>query len=78
MIYIAGPASLGMLITPISMGFITKIIAGFGKEAVASFGVASRIEMFVLMVISSLGSVLIIFIGQNISKQKIQSLFFNH
>jgi putative MATE family efflux protein len=74
-IYIAGPASLGMLITPISIGFITKIIAGFGKEAVAAFGVASRIEMFALMVIASLGSVLIIFIGQNISKQKFKRIF---
>jgi len=73
--YIAAPASLGMLITPISIGFITKIIAGFGKEAVAAFGVASRVEMFVLMVIGSLGSVLIIFIGQNISKQKFQRIF---
>jgi len=74
-IYIAGPASLGMLITPISIGLITKIIAGFGQEAVASFGVASRIEMFVLMVIGSLGSVLIIFIGQNSSKQKFNRIF---
>jgi len=64
-----------MLITPISIAFITKIIAGFGKEAVASFGVASRIEMFLLMVIASLGSVLIIFIGQNISKQKFKRIF---
>lgn len=69
-LYIAGPATLSMLITPISIGVITKIIAGFGKEAVAGFGVASRIEMFALMIIAALGSVLIIFIGQNISKQK--------
>ncbi len=69
-LYIAGPASLAMLITPISIGLITKIIAGFGKEAVAAFGVTSRIEMFALMVIGSLGSVLIIFIGQNSSKLK--------
>lgn len=73
-LYIAGPASLAMLITPVSIGVITKIIAGFGKESVAAFGVASRVEMFVLMVIASLGSVLIIFIGQNISKQKYQRI----
>lgn len=73
--YIAAPAALGMLVTPISIGFITKIIAGFGKEAVAAFGVASRIEMFALMVISSLGSVLIIFIGQNFSKLKFKRIF---
>ncbi len=78
--YIAIPASIGLLITPVSIGLITKIIAGFGKEAVAAFGVASRVEMFVLMVIGSLGSVMIIFMGQNISKQKFQRIFtaLNH
>ncbi len=74
-LHIAAPATIGMLITPISIGFITKIIADFGKEVVAAFGVASRIEMFILMVISSLGSVLIIFIGQNISKNKFDRIF---
>lgn len=74
-IYIAGPAALGMLITPISIGLITRIIAGFGEEAVAAFGIASRVEMFVLMVIASLGSVMIIFIGQNISKHKFFRIF---
>ncbi len=69
-LHIAGPASLTMLITPVSIGFVTKILAGFGTEAVAAFGVGSRVEMFVLMVVMSLGSVLIIFVGQNISKQK--------
>ena len=69
-LYIAVPASLTMLITPISVGLITRILSGFGKEAVAAFGVASRIEMFALMVIMALGSVLIIFVGQNFSKHK--------
>ena len=69
-LYIAGPASLTLLITPISIGVITKLLAGFGEHAVAAFGVASRIEMFVLMVIVSLGSVLIIFVGQNFSKHR--------
>lgn len=73
-LYIAVPASLSMLITPVSVGIITKILAGFGKEAVAAFGVASRIEMFALMVMMSLGSVLIIFVGQNFSKQKFQRI----
>jgi len=74
-IFIAGPASLAMLITPISIGFITRILSGYGKEAVAAFGIASRVEMLALMVIASLGSVLIIFIGQNFSKQKFGRVF---
>ncbi|MBW6480754.1 MAG: MATE family efflux transporter [Bacteroidales bacterium] len=75
LMHIAIPASLSALITPISIGLITRLISGFGKEAVAAFGVASRVEMFALLVISSLGSVLIIFIGQNVSKQKFQRIF---
>lgn len=69
-LYVALPASLALLITPVSTGLITRILASFGKEAVAAFGVASRIEMFVLMMIAALGSVLIIFVGQNISSYK--------
>lgn len=74
-VYIAGPAALSMLITPISVGLITRILAGFGKEAVAAFGVASRIEMFAMMVMMALGSVLIIFVGQNLSKQMFKRIF---
>lgn len=74
-LYVAIPASLTLLITPLSLGIITRIIAGFGEEAVAAFGVASRVEMFVLMVVMSLGSVLIIFVGQNLSKLKFQRIF---
>ncbi|MCK5822451.1 MAG: MATE family efflux transporter, partial [Bacteroidales bacterium] len=74
-LYIAFPLTLSMLITPISIGFITKIISTFGNNAVAAFGVASRIEMFALMMIPPLGSVLIIFIGQNFSKHKFSRIF---
>ncbi len=68
--YIGGPASLTMLITPLSVGFVTRILATHGKEAVAAFGVASRIEMFALLVIGALGFVIIIFVGQNLSKHQ--------
>lgn len=74
-LHVAGPASLALLITPISLGLVTRIVAGFGKEAVAAFGVASRIETFALMMISALGSVLIIFMGQNISQKKFSRIF---
>ncbi|MDZ7796127.1 MAG: MATE family efflux transporter [Candidatus Marinimicrobia bacterium] len=74
-LYIGGPAALSLLITPVSIGVVTRIISDFGKEAVAGFGVASRIEMFALMVINALGSVLIIFIGQNYSKLKFPRMY---
>jgi len=73
-LHIAGPATLTMLIVPVSVGVITKILAGFGKEAVAAFGVATRVEMFALMLIMALGSVLVIYVGQNLSKHKYQRI----
>ena len=73
--YIAGPATLGLLITPLSLAVITKIVSSYGAEAVAAFGVASRVEMFALMVISALGSVMIIFIGQNLSRNAFPRIF---
>jgi putative MATE family efflux protein len=69
-LYIAAPATLGLLITPLSLAVITRIVSAFGKEAMAAFGVASRVEMFGLMTVSSLSSVMIIFIGQNYSSHQ--------
>jgi putative MATE family efflux protein len=74
LLYIAGPASLTMLIIPSSIGLITKMLAGFGEEAVAAFGVASRVEMFGMMLIMALSSVLIIFVGQNLSKHMFERI----
>ena len=64
-LYIAGPAAISLLIAPISIGFITRIIAEFGKEAVAAFGIILRLEMFALLIIRALGSVMMVFAGQN-------------
>ncbi|MFV0521195.1 MAG: MATE family efflux transporter [Mangrovibacterium sp.] len=67
---IAIPTSLTMLIPPISMALITRILSSYGEETMAAFGVASRIEMFGMLVVVSLGSVLIIFVGQNMSQNR--------
>lgn len=69
-LYVAAPATAGMLITPLSIAIITRLVAGYGKESVASFGIVSRIEMFVLMIIAALGSVMTIFAGQNWGAKK--------
>ncbi|MFU8890360.1 MAG: MATE family efflux transporter [Anaerosomatales bacterium] len=59
------PAAITQLIAPISTGVITGIVATYGIAAVAGFGVATRLEMFALMVIMAMGSALVPFIGQN-------------
>lgn len=74
-LYVALPVSIAMLITPISIGFITRLIATFGEEAVAAFGIVSRIEMFGLMVLAALASVLTIFAGQHWGSQRFKRLY---
>ena len=64
-LYIAGPAAISLLITPLSIGVLTRIIAGFGNEAIAAFGIIVRLEMLALLIIRALGSVMMVFAGQN-------------
>lgn len=73
-LYIGVPAAGTNLITPISMAVITRLVATFGAEAVAAFGVATRVEMFALTVMMALGSVLTPFVGQNHGARKIDRI----
>ena len=59
------PAAATNMITPLSMGLITRLVATHGVAAVAALGVASRIDMLALVVILALGNVLGPFVGQN-------------
>ena len=64
-LYIGLPSAATRMIVPIAIGIITRIVSAYGAEAVAAYGVASRIEFFALMVIMSLGAVFAPFTGQN-------------
>ena len=72
--YIGLPIAGTHLIMPLSMAIITKIIAGYGDPAVAGFGVASRVQAFMLSVLMALSSSIGPFIGQNLGAQKIQRI----
>lgn len=67
-LYVSGPAALGMMVTPLSMALITRLISSFGEESVAGFGVAIRLESFGMLIIHALASVMTIFAGQNWGK----------
>ena len=73
-LYIGVPAAGTNLITPVSMAVITRLVATFGAEAVAAFGVATRVEMFALTILMALGSVLTPFVGQNQGARKIERI----
>lgn len=69
-LFIGVPIASARIIIPLSMGIITRIIAGYGPKAVAGFGVAYRIEFFGLAIIRALSSVFGPFIGQNLGAKK--------
>ncbi|NQT24855.1 MATE family efflux transporter [candidate division KSB1 bacterium] len=69
-LYVGIPVSGTNIIIPIGSGVITRIVASHGTEAVAAFGVGSRVEAFALTVIMALATVLGPFIGQNLGAGK--------
>lgn len=73
-LYIGLPAAGTNVLLPISAGIITKFVAVYGAEAVAGFGVATRVEMFALLVVMALSSVLGPFVGQNWGARKYERL----
>ncbi|BDY05335.1 MATE family efflux transporter [Ferrimonas sp. YFM] len=64
-LHIALPASGSNMLTPVAMAGMTAIIAQYGQEAVAAFGVGGRLESLVTMVILTLSMTLPPFISQN-------------
>jgi Na+-driven multidrug efflux pump len=71
-LFIGLPDALAKMIVPVGAGVLTGIIATYGKEAVAAYGIGTRFDMFALLVISSLASVLIPFVGQNVGAGEIK------
>ena len=69
-LFIGVPIAGARIIIPITIGIITRIVSTYGIEAVAGFGVASRLEFFSLAVIQALASVFGPFIGQNLGAKK--------
>ena len=62
---LAIPAIGTNLIAPLSVAFATWLVAAHGTDAVAGFGVASRIESLCLVVIMAMSSIMGPFVGQN-------------
>lgn len=62
---ITGPAALANMITPVSTGVITATLAAYGPQAVAAFGVISRMEAFIMIVVLGMSMSVPPFISQN-------------
>ena len=64
-LHVGIPSIINNLIAPVSTAVITWMAADMGKEAVASLGIATRIEGLSILVFYSLGAGVSIFTGQN-------------
>lgn len=59
------PAALSNMMTPVANGVLTAMVAGYGAEAVAAFGVGNRLESLSLLACLALSMTLPPFISQN-------------
>jgi len=66
-LHVGLPAAGTNAIIPVAVALVTAMIARFGPDAVAGFGVASRLESMVLVIYYALSSVIGPFVGQNLS-----------
>ena len=74
-LHVGIPAAATNTIIPIATAIITAMLAKYGPEAVAGFGVASRIESVVLVMFYSLSAIIGPFIGQNLSAKKSERIY---
>jgi putative MATE family efflux protein len=65
LLVITAPAALANMITPMATGVLTATLAVYGAEAVAAYGVASRLESFIMIVVLGMSMSVPPFISQN-------------
>jgi putative MATE family efflux protein len=73
-LHVGLPAIASNLITPMSTALVTSLISSFGQSAVAGFGLASRLEAFIIIIFMALGGAIAPFVGQNFGAQKFDRL----
>ena len=66
LLHVALPAAGTNAIIPLATGFVLAIVAGYGPEAVAGFGVAMRIEGVALALFFAMSATIGPFAGQNL------------
>jgi putative MATE family efflux protein len=74
MLHVGLPAILTNAIVPLSNGIVVAMIASYGADAVAGYGIGVRIESFALIAFYALSAVTSPFMGQNFAAGKIDRL----
>jgi MATE family, multidrug efflux pump len=62
---IGGPLALTNMVTPFSVAIVTFLLAQYGKEVVAGFGIATRIEALAAIPLMAVASSISPIVGQN-------------
>ena len=71
-LHVGLPSLTSSLVAPVTTAFITHQIAGFGHEAVAGFGMASRMEGMSILAVMSLSAAMTPFTGQNFGARRLE------
>ncbi len=66
-LHVGLPAAGTNAIIPLSTGVITAMLAGFGPEVVAGFGLCSRVEAVALVIFYAMSSIIGPVVGQNLA-----------
>ncbi len=69
-LHVGIPAAGTNAIVPIATAIITRMVADYGPDAVAGFGVAARIESMVLVMFYALSAIIGPFVGQNLAASR--------
>ncbi|MGA1597875.1 MAG: MATE family efflux transporter [bacterium] len=69
-LFIGMPAALTSMLAPISNAILTRMVSEYGTNAVAAFGVGTRLESLALLGVMSLSAILTPFVGQNFGARK--------
>lgn len=70
-LFIGFPNAIAKMIIPLGAGVITGLIATYGPQAVAGYGIATKIEFFILSIMHAFVAVFPVFVGQNFGAKKI-------
>lgn len=78
MLKIGLPAAGANMLTPIAAAILTGIIASYGDEAVAAFGVGTRLESIACIVVLALSMSFPPFVSQNFGAKQIERIALSY
>ena len=73
-LHVGLPAIASNLIAPLSTAFVTALISSYGQTAVAAYGLAGRLEAFIIVVLIALGGAMSPYVGQNFGAKRLDRL----